>query len=100
MCTFILELVDGYHTIHQGCKGTLTSREVAKLQNDKMQMTDALKNLRLKEVKMGVMRKRMLESLKMGVMRKRMLESLKMGVMRKGVKKSLKMGVMRKRLKK
>ena len=96
MCTFILELVDGYHTIHQGCKGTLTSREVAKLQNDKMQMTNALKNPRLKEVKMGVMRKRMLESLKMGVMRKRMLESLKMRVIRKRMLESLKMGVMRK----
>ena len=43
---FHFELVDSYHTIHQGCKGGLTSKEVAKSQpdfgqDDKMQMTDA-----------------------------------------------------------
>ena len=42
---FHFELVDSYHTIHQGCKGGLTSK-VAKSQpdfgqDDKMQMTDA-----------------------------------------------------------
>ena len=43
---FHFKLVDSYHTIHQGCKGGLTSKEVAKSQpdfgqDDKMQMTDA-----------------------------------------------------------